>query len=46
MGTNQAAIEWDDDVPVYHYYIYSMKFVTKKTAKAEEAAEKAAQAAK
>ena len=45
MGTNQAAIEWDDDVPVYHYYIYSMKFVTKKTAKAEEAAEKATQAA-
>ena len=46
LGTNKPLVEWDDDVPVYHYYIYSIKFVTKTTAKAEEAAEKAAQAAK
>lgn len=45
LGTNKPLVEWDDDVPVYHYYIYSIKFVTKATAKAEDAAAKAAQAA-
>lgn len=38
LGTNKAIAEWDEEEPVYHYYIYSIKFVTKATAKAEEAA--------
>ena len=44
LGTNKPLVEWDetdDDGNItaeFHYYIYSIKFVTKKTAKAEEAA--------